>query len=47
MKLKAMKENSDTEFVLEKNLEKDIVLDEQSNYVLTPEVNIYLAEDRI
>lgn len=42
-----MKKNSDTEFVLEKNLENDIVLDEQSNNVLIPEANIYLAEDRV
>lgn len=42
-----MKENSDTEFVLEKNVENDIVLDEQSNNVLIPEANIYLVEDRV
>lgn len=42
-----MKKNSDTEFVLEKNLENDIVLDEQSNNVLIPEANIYLVEDRV
>lgn len=42
-----MKKNSDTEYVLEKNLENDIVLDEQSNNVLIPEANIYLVEDRV
>lgn len=42
-----MKKNSDTEFVLEKNLENAIVLDEQSNNVLIPEANIYLVEDRV
>ena len=37
--------NLDAEFVLEKDLENDIVLDEQSNNVLVRKANIYLAED--
>ena len=47
IKLKAMKKvilavfNSNIECVLEKNLENDIVPDEQSNNVLIPEANIY------
>ena len=35
----------DAEFVLEKDLENDIVLDEQSNNVLVRKANIYLVED--
>ena len=47
IKLKAMKKviltvfNSNIECVLEKNLENNIVPDEQSNNVLIPEANIY------
>lgn len=35
----------DAEFVLEKDLENEIVLDEQSNNVLVRKANIYLVED--
>ena len=35
----------DAEFVLEDNLENYIVLNEQSNNMLIPEVNMHLVED--
>ena len=35
----------DAEFVLEDNLENYIVLNEQSNNILIPEVNMHLVED--
>ena len=44
MKLKAMKKNPDTEFVLKKNLENDLVPDEQQNDALIPEANIHLVK---
>lgn len=38
-------DNFETEFLLEKNLEKDILPDEQSNNMLIPKANIFLAKD--
>ena len=35
----------DAEFVLEDNLENYIVLNEESNNMLIPEVNMHLVED--
>ena len=43
--LKMMKMNLDTKFVLKKNLEIDLVPDEQSNNVLIPGANIHLVEN--
>lgn len=38
-------DNLETEFVLEKNLENDILPDEQSNNMLIPKANIFLAKN--
>ena len=38
-------DNLETEFVLEKNLENDILPDEQSNNMLIPRANIFLAKN--
>lgn len=38
-------DNLETEFVLEKNLENGILPDEQSNNMLIPKANIFLAKN--
>lgn len=38
-------DNFETELLLEKNLENDILPDEQSNNMLIPKANIFLAND--
>lgn len=38
-------DNFETELLLEKNLENDILPDEQSNNMLIPKANIFLAKD--
>ena len=45
MKLKLMKKNSYTDFILKKNLGNYLVPDEQSNNVLIPEDNINIVEE--
>lgn len=45
MKLKTMKNNFGTEFELKKNLEDDLVPDEELDNVLTTGASIHLAED--
>ena len=45
MKLKTMKNNFGTEFELKKNLENDLVPDEELDNVLTTGASIHLAED--
>lgn len=45
MKLETMKNNFGTEFELKKNLENDLVPDEELDNVLTTGASVHLAED--